>query len=77
MQEFLNISRFGKNNIGNLERRNGRYHLNSYRLKSFEMEIYYPNEPRFKGIYSRNNLLKKKVGACVINLDEYESIEAH
>ena len=34
----------------------------------------YQNEPRFNGVYSRNNLPKINDGAFVINLDEYESI---
>ena len=39
---------------------------------------YYINEPRFNGVYSRNNLPKTiKKGAYVINLDEYTSICTH
>ena len=39
---------------------------------------YYKNEPRFIGVYSRNNLSKAiKKGAYVINLDEYEAISTH
>ena len=34
----------------------------------------YQNEPRFNGVYSRNNLPKINDGAFVINLDEYELI---
>ena len=42
-------------------------------------KIYYQNEPRFKGVYSRDNLperssTEKKEGAYVINLDEYSDI---
>ena len=40
-------------------------------------EIYYENEPKFNGVYSRNNLSKIKDGAYIINLDEYESIRTH
>ena len=37
---------------------------------NFEIQKY-QSEPRFTGVFSRNNLPKKiKVGACVINLDE-------
>ena len=43
----------------------------------FEMQKYYQNEPKFNGVYSRNNLLKIKDGAYVINLDEYKSIGNH
>ena len=47
-------------------------------FKNFEIEKYYQNEPRFNGIYSRNNLLKKiKDGAYVINLDEYADVGMH
>ena len=44
----------------------------------FEIQKYYQNEPRFKGVYSRNNLPKKiKDGAYVINLDEYADTGTH
>ena len=32
-------------------------------LINFELQKYYQNEPRFNGIYSRNNLPKIKDGA--------------
>ena len=36
------------------------------------------NEPRFNGVYSRDNLSDKiKDGAYVINLDEYSDIGTH
>ena len=35
------------------------------------MQRYYQNEPKFNGIYSRNNLLKMKERTYVINLDEF------
>ena len=38
---------------------------------------YYQNEPKFNGVYSRNNLSKIKDGAYIINLDEYEFLETH
>ena len=38
---------------------------------------YYENEPRFNGIYSRDNLSKIKDGAYIINLDEYSDISTH
>ena len=37
----------------------------------------YQNEPRFNGVYSRDNLSKIKDGAYVINLDEYYDIGTH
>ena len=44
-------------------------------LTNFEIQEYYKNEPRFNGVYSRDNLPKTiKNGACVINLDEYEDV---
>ena len=43
-----------------------------------EISEYYINEPRFNGVYSRNNLPKTiKKGAYVKNLDEYNSIGMH
>ena len=45
---------------------------------NFEIETYYQNEPRFNGVYSRDNLSNKiKNGAYVINLDEYSDIGTH
>ena len=39
-------------------------------LINFEIQKYYKNEPRFNGVFSRNNLPKKiKDGAYVMNLD--------
>ena len=47
-------------------------------LTNFEIQAYYQNEPRFIGVYSRDNLLKKiQDGAYVINLDEYSDIGTH
>ena len=56
-----------------------------YTLKNFEIQKYYQNdvqvssqnEPKFNGVYSRNNLLRIKDGAYVKNLDELKSIGAH
>ena len=46
--------------------------------------MYYQNEFRFNGVYSRNNLPKKhsftekiKDRAYIINLDEYSDIGSH
>ena len=36
-------------------------------LTNFEIQKYYQNEPKFHGVYSRNNLPKIKDGAYVIN----------
>ena len=47
-------------------------------LTNIEISEYYANEPRFNGVYSRNNLPNKiKKGAYVINLDEYENNGTH
>ena len=43
-------------------------------LTNFEIQQYYQNEPKYNGVYSRNNLPKIKDGTYIINLDEYESI---
>ena len=44
---------------------------------NFEIQKYYQNEPRFNGVYSRDNLPKIKDGAYVINLDEWSDIGTH
>ena len=43
---------------------------------NFEIQKY-QNEPRFNGVYSRDNLPKIKDGAYVIYLDEYSDIGTH
>ena len=49
----------------------------SHPLTNFETQKYYENEPKFNGVYSKNNLSKIKDGTFIINLDEYESVETH
>ena len=39
-------------------------------LTNFEIQKYYQDEPKFNGVYSRDNLTKIKDGVYVINLDE-------
>ena len=47
-------------------------------LTNIETSEYYSNEPRFNGVYSRDNLPKiTKKGTYVINLDEYENTGTH
>ena len=47
-------------------------------LTNFEIQRYYQNEPRFNGVFSRNNLPKTiKDGAYAINLDEYADVGMH
>ena len=45
-----------------------------HRLTNFEIQKYYQNEPKFNGVYLRNNLSKIKDWLYIINLNEYESI---
>ena len=49
----------------------------SHPLTDFDIQKYYQNEPKFNGVYSKNNLFKIKDEAYIIDLDEYESIGAH
>ena len=59
-----------KNNLNSL--------LPFHPLTNIEISEYYKNEPRFNGVYSRNNLPNKiEKGAYVINLDEYENTGTH
>ena len=51
--------------------------MSPHPLTNFEIQKYYQNEPRFNGVYSRDNLPKIKDGAYVINLDEYSDIGTH
>ena len=46
-------------------------------LTNFEIQTYYQNEPKFNGVYSRNNLPKIKDVVYVINLDDHKSIEIY
>ena len=52
-------------------------------LTNFGIQEYYQNEPRFNGVFSRDNLPNNsnnnniKNGAYVINLDEYRNIRTH
>ena len=52
-----------------------------YPLTNFEIQKYYQNKPIFRGVYSRNNLHKKKNkikgGAYVVNLDEHAYVGTH
>ena len=49
----------------------------TYPLTNFEIQKYYQNEPKFNGLYSRNNLPKIKDGAYVMNLNEFKSVGTH
>ena len=45
-------------------------------LTNFQMQKYYQNQPKFNGVYSRNNSAKVKDRAFIINLDECKSIDS-
>ena len=42
-----------------------------------EIQRYYQAEPRFNGVYSRNDLWKNKGWESSINLDDYKLAETH
>ena len=52
-------------------------------LTNFEIQKYYKNEPRFDGVFSRNNLFeynsieKIKDEPYIINRDEYADVVTH
>ena len=47
-------------------------------LTNCEIQAYYQNEPRFNGVFSRDNVPNKiKNSAYVINLGEYHDIGTH
>ena len=47
-------------------------------LTNIEISEYYLNEPKFNGVYSRDNLPKITTkGAYVINFGEYENAGTH
>ena len=52
--------------------------MSPHSLTNFEIQKYYENEPRFNGVFTRDNLPNKiKDGAYVINLDEYAHTGTH
>ena len=52
--------------------------LPAHPLTNFEIQEYYQNEPKFNGVFSRDNLPNNvKNGAYVINIDEYHDIGTH
>ena len=59
-----------------LWKQNG-FSISPHPLTNFEIQKYYKNEPRFNGVYSRDNLPKIKDGAYIINHDEYSDIGTH
>ena len=52
--------------------------LSPHPLTNFEIQEYYQNEPKFNGVFSRDNLGSTvKNAPYVINLDEYHDIGTH
>ena len=52
--------------------------LTPHPLTNFEIQEYYQNEPRFNGVFSRDNLPNSiKNGAYVITLDKHRDIGTH
>ena len=52
--------------------------MSPHRLTKFEIQKYYENEPRFNGVFSRDNIPKTiKDGAYVINLDKYADVSIY
>ena len=49
----------------------------AYPLTSFEIQTHYQKEPKFNGVYSRDNLPRTKDGAYVINLYKYSDVGTH
>ena len=44
-------------------------------LTNFEIQKHYENDPRFNGVFSRDNMPKNmKDGGYIINLDEYVDV---
>ena len=46
-------------------------------LTNFAIQKYFQNEPKFNGVYSRNNLPKIKDRAYVIHFNDVKSIGTH
>ena len=53
--------------------------MSPHPLTNFETQTFYKNQPRFNGVFSRNNLPKKiiKNGTHIIYLDEYANVGTH
>ena len=51
--------------------------MSPHPLTNFEIQKYYQSEPRFNGVYSRDNLPEIKNGAYVINADGNSNIGTH
>ena len=51
--------------------------MSPYPLTNFEIQKYDQNQPKFHGVYSRDNLTEIKDRAYIISLDEYSDIGTH
>ena len=51
--------------------------MSPHLLTNFDIQKCYQNEPKFNGVYSRNNLSRIKDEAFVISFDEFKSIGTH
>ena len=51
--------------------------MQSHFLTYFGIQSDYQNEPKFNGIYSKNNLHKIQDGSYILNLHEFKSIETN
>ena len=51
--------------------------MSPHPLTNFEIHKYYENEPRFNGVYSRDDLSEIKDGAYIINIDEHYDSGTH
>ena len=63
--------------IKKVKKQQNKFLILPHPFTNFEIQKYYQNEPRFNGVYSRDNLPKIKNGADVINLDDYSDIGTH
>ena len=46
-------------------------------LTNFEIQKYYQNEPKFNGVYPRDNFSEIKDGEYALKRNEFESIGTH
>ena len=52
-----------------------RFLMTLHPLTNFEIQKHYENDPRFNGVFSRDNIPKNmKDGGYIINLDEYVDV---
>ena len=76
IRKCINRKRSNKNRWRSNKSRS-KYLISSHPLTYFDIQIYHQNELELNGVYLRNNLSKIKDRTCIINLDEYKSVETH